>query len=196
MVGKSIWYVLQTRPAHEDKAARGLVARGFDPYAPVVYRRVPTGRRDDKGRKLTREIARPMFPGYIFVQFDAGDEKFAEVRIVPGITGYLKDEAGEPQAVPDVTMDLIAVSETEEFGRYLDEEERARRAALRASKRKRAPPEFKTGDDVRVVRGEWKDWIMKVSKADDLGRVVLLFHIFGRETKIHADQADLEVAGV
>lgn len=193
MTGKSTWYVLQTRPAHEDKAARSLVARGFDPYAPVVYRRVPTGRRDNKGRKQTRETARPMFPGYIFIQFD-GAENFAEVRIVPGITGYLKDEADEPQAVPDVAMDIIAASETAEFGRYVDEEERARRAALRKSKRKRGPPEFKTGDEVRVVRGEWKDWIMKVSKADDLGRVVLLFHIFGRETKIHADQADLEVA--
>lgn len=194
MISKSAWFVFQTRPAHEDKVARSLVARGFDPYAPVVYRRVPTGRRDGSGRKLVREIARPMFPGYIFVQFEVGAEKFADVRVVPGISGYLKDEVGEPQSVPEAAMDLIAISETGEFGKYVDDAERARRAALRASKRRRGPPDFKAGDDVRVVRGEWKDWIMKVSKADDLGRVVLLFHIFGRETKIHADQADLEVA--
>lgn len=194
MTGKSTWYVLQTRPAHEDKAALSLVVRGYDPYAPVVYRRVPTGRRDAKGRKLTREIARPMFPGYIFVQFENGAEKFADLRVVPGVTGYLKDEAGEPQALPEAALDIIAVTETEEFGRYVDEEERARRAALRKSKRRRGPAEFKSGDQVRVIRGEWKDWIMNVAKADDLGRVVLLFHIFGRETKIHADQADLEIA--
>jgi transcription antitermination factor NusG len=73
-----------------------------------------------KGRKLTREIARPMFPGYVFIQFGIDNEKFAEVRVVPGITGYLRDEAGEPQAVPDVAMDIIAASETEEFGRYVN----------------------------------------------------------------------------
>jgi hypothetical protein len=37
-------------------------------FVPVIRKRIPTGRRGANGHKVTRVIAKPMFPGYGFLR--------------------------------------------------------------------------------------------------------------------------------
>jgi len=183
-----IWYVVCTQPAAEDRCAAGLHARKFEVYAPSVYRRVPTGRRTADGHKQVREVARPMFPGYIFVRFDPGAEDFAGVRKVPGVREFLKIDA-RPAVVPPAALEVMVATEAAQFAKYADEVARQERAK---QPRHRQPSPFQSGDAVKVIEGPFRDWIAEVERADDLGRVVLLFDLLGRKTRITVDSDALE----
>lgn len=58
------WYALRTKPRHEKMAALMLANKGYESLLPL-YR----SRRPRPGR--TREVEMPVFPGYLFCQFDA-----------------------------------------------------------------------------------------------------------------------------
>lgn len=45
---------------------------------------------------------------------------------------------------------------------------------------------------MKISEGPFVDWIAKVERADDLGRVVLLFELLGRETPTIVDSDALE----
>jgi hypothetical protein len=55
------WLIMIAEPSREDTARRGLEARQFKPYLPIIYRRIPAG-----GTK-TREVSRAMFTCYFFL---------------------------------------------------------------------------------------------------------------------------------
>jgi transcriptional antiterminator NusG len=58
------WYAIQVRSRYELSVAKGLIGKGFDPFVPQHK-----GRRIWSDRKV--DVYLPIFPGYIFCQFDA-----------------------------------------------------------------------------------------------------------------------------
>lgn len=70
------WYALRVRSRHEGVVASHLRARGLESFLPLYRRR---HRWSDR----VKEIDLPLFPGYVFCQFDPA--KRLPVVTVPGV---------------------------------------------------------------------------------------------------------------
>jgi transcriptional antiterminator RfaH len=88
------WYVCRTKPAQEVRAAVELTRQQFPVYMPLL---------DSK----------PMFPGYVFVEFDIRQPGWGVIRSTRGCSGLLAT-AGIPSPVPNKVMDALRQFATKE----------------------------------------------------------------------------------
>jgi transcription antitermination factor NusG len=57
----------------------------------------------------TERVAEALFPGYLFVRFDAQREQWISLLSTPGLSGLLRDPAGVPATMPEPVMtELLA----------------------------------------------------------------------------------------
>lgn len=104
------WHILITEPGREDKAVRGMKARGLDPYVPVFYKRVPAG------RGKTGEAPRPLFPCYAFLPDVSLSEGCRRVTQIPGVFDFMMmGEVGNRRlaTLSDEAIDAIRERESE-----------------------------------------------------------------------------------
>ncbi|HOD79598.1 MAG: transcription termination/antitermination NusG family protein [Syntrophorhabdus sp.] len=71
------WYVVNTKPRNEDRAAMNLINGGIEVLAPRLRLR-----KYREGKFV--QVIEPMFPGYIFVRFHPIDE-FRMVKYARGV---------------------------------------------------------------------------------------------------------------
>lgn len=93
------WYAVQTRSNLERRVVTELSVNGFTTYYPTVLER-----RQRSDRKVN--VARPLFPGYVFVNFrDSSESRLRIVKIAGAvrILGTLQDV--EP--IPDNEIESI-----------------------------------------------------------------------------------------
>lgn len=173
------WYAVHTYVGHEEKAkdnilnrarALGMADRIYQVVVPTEEVVVPSGR--EKKRETKR-----LFPGYIFVQMDLGDnpdepnEAWEVVRYTPGVTGFVGTAT---HAVP-----LSAEEELRMLG------------TLGVTGSRDAPKvhiSFNIGEEVQVTAGPFADFTGIVSEVNpDRGKVKVLVSIFGRETPVELD---------
>jgi transcription termination/antitermination protein NusG len=89
--GHCPWYALKVRTGSERMVATVLRSRGFAPYCPTQKVR----RRYSDRMKM---IDAPMFPGYVFCQFDV--HKKLPVISTPGVD-YIVGFSNGPIAIPE-----------------------------------------------------------------------------------------------
>src|SRR5215469_2039262 len=70
------WYALQVRTRWEQSTSSLLAGKGYQTLLPTYKI------KKDWGRRL-REVSEPLFPGYVFCQFDAHNR--LPVLITPGV---------------------------------------------------------------------------------------------------------------
>ena len=75
-----LWHALQVRPRFEKVVARNLEAKGFEKLLPL-YRH----RRQWSDR--VKEIELPLFPGYVFCQFDMDNR--LPLLLIPGVVSIV-----------------------------------------------------------------------------------------------------------
>jgi transcription termination/antitermination protein NusG len=174
------WYAVHTYVGHEEKVRENILSRARSlGLADSVYQVViPTEETVEHAGGGKKEVVkRRLFPGYIFVQMDMGDnpdepnEAWEVVRYTPGVTGFVGTST---RAVP------------------LSREEEARMlSTFGVSGTKETPKvkvNFNVGDMVQVTSGPFSDFTGIVSDLDlDKGKVKVLVSIFGRETPVELD---------
>ena len=96
------WYAVHTRSRHEERVHLGLAQKGFHAFLPRME--VWSKRKDRRKR-----IQIPMFPGYLFVDVPALDNR-TKVDLLKtfGVVRLLgKPHSAEPIPVPDTRIDAI-----------------------------------------------------------------------------------------
>ena len=88
---EAYWYAAYTCPNHEKKVAEQLDRRSIEQLLPVYY-----SVRQWKDRKV--RLARPLFPGYVFVRIPA--QQRLRVLEVPGVA-RLVGFGTAPARLPD-----------------------------------------------------------------------------------------------
>jgi transcriptional antiterminator NusG len=174
------WYAIHTYVGHEEKVKENILSRArsmgmTDQIYQVVLPMEETVEHAGGGKKEV--IKRKLFPGYIFVQMDLGDnpdepnESWEVVRYTPGVTGFVGTAT---RAVP-----LSREEEQRMLGTF----------GVGASKEKpKVKVSFNLGDMVQVTTGPFADFTGVVSDLDsDKGKVKVLVSIFGRETPVELD---------
>jgi transcription antitermination factor NusG len=71
-----MWYALQVRTRWENSTALLLSGKGYETF-------LPTFKTTKKASGSTRGVASPLFPGYVFCQFDA--YKRLPILVTPGV---------------------------------------------------------------------------------------------------------------
>lgn len=174
------WYAVHTYVGHEDKVKQNITSRARSlGIADRIYQVVvPTEETVEHAAGGKREVVRrKMFPGYIFVQMDLGDdpdepnEAWEVVRYTPGVTGFVGTST---HAVP-----------------LSPQEEERMLGTLGITGSKEAPKikvTFNVGDMVQVTSGPFADFNGVVSEVNpERGTLKVLVSIFGRETPVELD---------
>ena len=178
---QSNWYILLTEPSRDGTAVAGLVTRGFTAFGPSVFSKrlvVKNGKpvKDAHGRKTYKRIQKPMFPGYAFVAFDRGGERFEAARKVAGVRGWLCIE-GNPARVPGAAIEAIKVEEARQLDAY-----------------EAAQTPFVAGMTGRVAEGAYTDWVGKIVRVSKSGRLSMLLDLLGREVTVEIDAGQVRAA--
>jgi transcriptional antiterminator RfaH len=161
------WFVAQTQPHAEEKAARHLGNQQFRAYLPRYRRRVRHARR-------VVDVLRPLFPGYIFVQLDRAEMRWHSINGTIGVR-YVLTDGDMPRCVPDRVIDEIRSREDE-------------------SGTVKLMAQFKRGETVRLAHGPLADIDCLFQETRDDQRVVLLFSILGREVRTMVSAQDIVAA--
>ena len=165
-IDEDLWYVVITEPGQEIRTVWRIHELGHELYVPIIRRRVPTGRTGKNGQKVTRLIARPMFPGYGMIR-KSGGEIANDLRNVRGVSRLLKNEKGDFVVLPHEAVLSIFRKQSD---KHLD-------FIRQAPARRRNRPAFKCGDAVKVeAEGSVYDGMLaNVERVDGAGRIQVLF---------------------
>jgi transcriptional antiterminator RfaH len=170
MIGASTrWYVVQTHPHAEAKAASHLARQGFTVYLPRY------SKRRHHARKV-ETIAAPLFPRYLFVAVDMVTRRWRAIRSTVGVA-HLLCRGDEPASV---CGDVVA--------------ELRRRENDRGLVRLRAVPAFAAGDRIRIADGAFSDCLGLVEGMNDSERVAVLLDLLGRKVRVVIGAEAIEAA--
>lgn len=162
---ESDWFVVLTEPQQALQAVYRLHEMELELFVPVIRRRVPTGRRGKNGHKVTRIMARPMFPGYGFVR-RRGISDINQLIDVRGVRDVMRIQ-GRPVSLPDAAVMAVFRKQFEQQQEWIAET---------AGGKRRTASVFKRGDRVRVDDdgGAYAGFVATVDKVDGKGRVEVL----------------------
>ena len=161
------WFLTQLKPNSIKIAERNLKRQGFRTFLPVeeLTKRA-------KSKFVTAE--RPIFPGYIFVSFDATKGGWRAINSTKGII-RLVSFGKYPAPVP---LDIISS------------------LMLRCDRQgKLMPPKLlNPGDQVAMTQGPFADFVAEVEKLDPDCRVWVLLDIMGGQTRVSVDTVQIRVS--
>lgn len=160
--GGKHWYVVQTQPNGEAKAALNLWRQGFEVYWPRYLKQRRHARKVDVAPK-------PLFPRYMFVAIDVGTQRWRPVQSTFGVA-RLVCNGDEPARVPNGIVDAIRAREDAKGFVTLD-----------------SKPAFAPGDKVRVVTGAFAESQGLFAGLADHDRVSILLEMLGRKVRVLLD---------
>lgn len=168
------WHILIAEPNRELTAHSGLVARGYEPYTPIVHKQVPAGRT----RK--RDEARAMFTCYLFLPISEDQNPYSHVLTVPGVADFMKLVSSD-QNVHGQRRYAILQQEAIDAIRKREisiEATRQAKIAARVSGKK-----FEIGQSVAVPMGQFDELAGKISQVQGKNVEVLLeMEFMGRKS--------------
>jgi transcriptional antiterminator RfaH len=161
------WYVAQSHPHAEHKAARHLNRQGFETYIPVYQKRLRHARR-------TETVTAPLFPRYTFVAVDMAAQRWLSIQSTIGVS-KLVCNGDVPAPVPVGVIDALKHCEDENGVFLFDQRSR-----------------FAPGDSVRIVDGAFATCLGLFEGLRGGERVAVLLDLLGRKVRVVLD--DLFVA--
>jgi transcription antitermination factor NusG len=118
------WFVVLTQPQQDLTTVWRLHELGLEMFVPVIRKRIPTGRRGANGHKVTRVIAKPMFPGYGFLRATADPDSLVwsdrHGTGVRGVREFLRTKSkGEVVRLPHAAVMAVYRKQTDEQQAWL-----------------------------------------------------------------------------
>jgi len=163
------WYVVETHPHAEVKAATHLRRQGFDVYLPRYRKRRSHARRVDM-------IAAPLFPRYLFVAIDIATQRWRSVRSTFGVARLIAN-GDAPAALMDAAIDGLKKREDQSGFVRLD-----------------PGLSLLPGDKIRVLNGAFETCFGLFEGVTDSERVAILLDFLGRKVRIVLDAASVAAA--
>jgi transcriptional antiterminator RfaH len=163
------WYVAQTQVGAEERARCNLERQEFHTYLPRYRRERRHARRRDV-------VLAPLFPGYIFIEFDLDAAPWRAINGTFGVS-HLVSQGDRPASVPNGVVEQIAARENEEGLVVLP------------------PRTLHKGEALRIVSGALADCLGLFEKMADRDRVILLLDLLGRTVRVQAPLETVAAAG-
>jgi transcriptional antiterminator RfaH len=152
-----LWYVVQTKPANEDRVKGNLLNQEIEPFLPLL------GTYQYSNGKVIDRI-KPLFPNYLFARMDLGLHYY-KVKYTRGVSKILGNGEG-PIPISEKVITTIRERMGEDNLVKLDDE-------------------FKDGDVVEVTSGPFKDLRgVFQKKMSGKGRVKILLSLIGVDVPV------------
>ena len=162
------WYLLYSKPQRERLALENLERQGYPSYLPLIQ-----NRKRRKGRYVS--VIEPMFPRYLFVHLSDETDNWGPIRSTIGVANLVRFGM-QAARVPDSLIEIMNAREQDGV------------QAL-------APPDFKPGDQVRIVEGMMAGYEALFQARTGKERVVLLLQLAqDRTARIQVSANDIEPA--
>lgn len=162
------WFCVKSKPRQEAVAVRNLRALGD---VEVVFPRL---RRTRRGHDHNKVVVEPLFPGYVFLRFDAAELQ-TSVRGTRGVLHLVSMAGRAVEVAPKVIDDLRALGPDATLT-LLDE----------------AP---QVGGKVRVIRGIFAGAEGEVLRLHEpQKRIAILLELLGSEKPVELSSEDVENA--
>ena len=94
------WYAVHVKSRHEFIAADDLARKGIETY-------LPTMNRLSQWKDRKKLIARPLFPGYVFVRVPRYPGAFLEVLKTRGVVAFVSLEPATPAKISADEIDSL-----------------------------------------------------------------------------------------
>ena len=151
------WFILQFKPNAHHQANKNLIQQGFETFLPF---------HNTTSRNVSRFInaTRPLFPGYMFISFDRTEPKWHKINNTYGVSRL-------------VTFNSTLKSLPTTFVNNLMKRYDLSGNLLPIQK-------LKEGDQVKLLKGPFANFIATIEKYEDDQRVWVLMDLMGRKSKI------------
>ena len=150
------WYIVQTKPSGHKLAQKHLHLQGFKVFLPLLKK------TSKKGTKFVNNM-KPLFPGYIFFGTELKDIPWKSINSTRGV-------------LKAVTLD----------GRYhpiASEILKGLRSRCDQNGVLETMENVKAGDQAKITKGPFADFICNVEKIDDCHRAWVLLDILRQKTR-------------
>jgi transcriptional antiterminator RfaH len=159
------WYVIQTKPKEEDRAACYLSGKGVEILAPLLETFV------SRNGRISKEL-KHLFPGYLFGNFDL-DQNYPLVRWARGVKRVL-GFGGYPTPVSDEVVKVI-------------------RMRTDCNGTVRLVKQFEPNDVIRIASGPMKDLLGIFERwVSDTERVRVLLNLIGYQPAVEMHYSMIE----
>jgi transcriptional antiterminator RfaH len=98
----SRWFCAQTHPQAERWARDNLIRQGYPTFLPLITVR----RRDRVTPAIWHTAQAPLWPGYVFLRFDAQRDPWQPINSTYGVRRLLGDATG-PRAIPVGALEAV-----------------------------------------------------------------------------------------
>ena len=153
------WYVAYTQRGAENLAEGQIQSQGFRTYLPRYLKSV-------RHARTVKDIVAPLFPRYLFVEFDPELQRWRSINGTRGVS-YLLSSGGLPTPVPHGVVDEIKARE-------------AQNSLIEIP----AETPYETGESLQITAGALADQVGQFIRVDARQRVVMLLELLGREVEI------------
>ncbi len=167
LAGDERWFLVHTQPKSESRAELHLGAQGFRTYFPRVVKTVRHARQ-------LRTVRAPLFPRYVFLVLDLGRDRWLSVRSTVGVSSLFTCN-GRPVPVPEGIVEAL-IEHTDEANLTLFHDG------------------LVTGQLVRILSGPFADFVGKLERLDDSGRVRVLLDMMGTAVPVALHRSALSPA--
>ena len=160
------WFLVHTLPNKERKAKFHLAAQGLRTFYPQIERTIRRARQ-------LRTARAPLFARYLFVILDLAHDRWLSVRSTIGMSG-LFTQGGRPVPVPvGIVEQLLGQSD-------------GSLTPLDAGLVK--------GKNVRIMCGPFADFVGRLERLDNAGRVQVLIELMGSPVPVSIHRSALSPA--
>lgn len=156
------WFAIWTRSRHEQVVRQQLERKGLEAFLPTVT-------RWSRWKDRKKQIAWPLFPGYCFARFVAGER--LPILKCTGVVSIVSMN-GEPAAIPASEIDAI---------RTLVETDLAYDPC----------PLIREGMLVEVMHGPLRGVVGRLVRKGAHARLVLAVELIGQGVSVEVDAADV-----
>jgi transcriptional antiterminator RfaH len=162
------WYVVNTKAREEPKASFNLKRQGFNAYLPQYKRTRRHARRIDT-------VLAPLFPKYLFVEFDLDLERWSSINSTAGVKKLIMF-GSLPATLPSELVEEIRTREDVEgvvsLNQYL---------------------KIKQGDQVTINSGAFREHSGIFECQDDDKRIIILLKLMGRDVRVRLASSAISV---
>jgi transcriptional antiterminator RfaH len=161
------WFVLQFKSNSHNQAVQNLNRQGFKTFLPLSN---ITSRRSSRFMSTTK----PLFPGYMFITFDSTETEWNKINNTFGVLRLVT-----------FNSNLKSISTT-----FIDH--LMKRCDL--SSRLIPIKKLKKGDQVKILKGPFANFVATVEKYEDDQRIWVLMDLMGRKSKIKTKINSLQLS--